>query len=117
MTAIVQDYCPGMTGSAGIEVGVGPGPGPGTVCVCVSGEIDFDNAAHLRHALLTALVSHRATLLLDLERMTFCDCAGLNTLLAARHAALNAGRRLRITAASRPVWRLLDFTDTRSLFT
>ncbi|WKD36681.1 STAS domain-containing protein [Streptomyces xanthophaeus] len=117
MTAIVSDHrtCPST--AAGLEIGVTPGPRPGTVQVVVSGEIDFDNAMFLRRALLAALVSQRATLLLDLERVTFCDCAGLNTLLTARHAALRAGRGLHITAAGRRVERLLNLTDTRSLLT
>ncbi|MFB7257500.1 STAS domain-containing protein [Streptomyces nojiriensis] len=117
MTAIMSDSGPCPSSAAGLEVGVTSGPEPGTVQVVVSGEIDFDNATFLRRALLAALVSHRATLLVDLERVTFCDCAGLNTLLAARRAALRAGRGLHITAAGRRVERLLALTDTRSLLT
>ncbi|MCX4804555.1 STAS domain-containing protein [Streptomyces sp. NBC_01214] len=117
MTATTPDHRPCPSSAAGLEVGVTPGPRPGTVQVVVSGEIDFDNATFLRRALLAALVSHRATLLVDLERVTFCDCAGLNALLTARHTALRAGRTLYITAAGRRVERLLTLTDTRSLLT
>ncbi|MFF4448826.1 STAS domain-containing protein [Streptomyces sp. NPDC001502] len=117
MSGTVQDERPDLPGAAGLEVGVTPGPRPGTAQVVVSGEIDFDNATFLCEALLAALFSQRATLLVDLERVTFCDCAGLNTLLTARHAALQAGRSLHITAAGRRVERLLDLTDTRSLLT
>ncbi|MFG2487643.1 MULTISPECIES: STAS domain-containing protein [Streptomyces] len=116
MTALMSDRRPRLPEATGLEVGVVPGPRPGTVEVVVSGEIDFENAAVLREVLLAALVSHRTALLVDLERVTFCDCAGLNALLAARHAALRAGRSLRITAAGRRVQRLLDITATRSLF-
>ncbi|MGW3322278.1 STAS domain-containing protein [Streptomyces virginiae] len=115
MTATVQDELRSIPEAAELEVGVTPGPRPGTVQVVVSGEIDFDNAMFLRRALLAALVSHRATLLVDLERVTFCDCAGLNALLAARHAARQAGRSLHITVAGLRVERLLNLTDTRSL--
>lgn len=116
MTAIVSDrrICPPE--ATGLEVGVVPDPRAGTVQVVVSGEIDLDNAAFLGQVLLTALVSHRGALLVDLEQVTFCDCAGLNTLLSARHAALQASRDLRITAAGRRVERLLDLTGTRFLF-
>ncbi|WP_051838296.1 STAS domain-containing protein [Streptomyces sp. NRRL F-2580] len=117
MTAIVSDHRPSLPEAAGLEVGVMPGPQPGTVQVVVSGEVDFDNATLLRQVLLAALVSHRATLLVDLERVTFCDCAGLGTLLTARRAALRAGRSLQITAAGRRVERLMNLTDTRSLLT
>ncbi|MFF2788958.1 STAS domain-containing protein [Streptomyces sp. NPDC058049] len=117
MNGTVQGERPDIPGAAGLEVGVTPGPLPGTVQIVVIGEIDFDNATFLREALLAALFSHRATLLVDLERVTFCDCAGLNILLAARHAALQAGRSLHITAEGRRVERLLNLTDTRSLLT
>ncbi|MFA7761754.1 STAS domain-containing protein [Streptomyces sp. NPDC048723] len=117
MTATVQDERPDIPEAAGLEVGVTPAPQPGTVQIVVSGEIDFDNATFLQNALLAALFSHRATLLVDLQRVTFCDCAGLNTLLTARHAALQAGRSLHITAESRRVARLLNLTDTRTLLT
>ncbi|MEV7443137.1 STAS domain-containing protein [Streptomyces sp. NPDC091204] len=117
MTAIMSGYrrCPPE--APGMEVGVVPDSQPGTVRVLVSGELDFDNATLLGEVLLAALVSHRATLLVDLEQVTFCDCAGLNTLLTARHAALRAGRGLRVTAAGCRVERLLNLTDTRSLLT
>ncbi|WP_404953490.1 STAS domain-containing protein [Streptomyces sp. 147326] len=117
MTATVYADRPDTPEAAGLELAVTPGPQPGRVHVCVSGEIDFDNAGILRDALLTALVSHRGTLLLDLSRVTFCDCAGLNVLLAARAAAQRAGRRLRITQTGRPVERLLDLTATRPYLT
>ncbi|MFD9407063.1 STAS domain-containing protein [Streptomyces sp. NPDC059989] len=117
MAAIVCAGRPDTPEAAGLEVVVTPGSPSGTVRVRVSGEIDFDDAALLREALQTALVSHRGTLLLDLSRVTFCDCAGLNVLLAASAAALSAGRRMRITRAGRAVERLLDLTATRPFLT
>ncbi|MEU8779814.1 STAS domain-containing protein [Streptomyces sp. NPDC048606] len=129
MTAIVHDHpdpTPDRDGGtcdpdavldaiAALDIEVTPGPWPSTVRVRISGEIDFDNATVLREDLLAALVSHRATLLVDLGEVTFCDCAGLNALLAARATARRAGRRLRIVAAGRRVERLLDLTSTRDL--
>ncbi|WP_244291130.1 STAS domain-containing protein [Streptomyces subrutilus] len=115
MTTIEHEVPLDPPAAEGLEIGVAPAPS-GMVDVCVSGEIDFHNAAALRDVLLIALTSHRGTLRLDLAAVTFCDCAGLNALLAARAAALRAGRGLHITAAGRPVERLLDLTDTRSLF-
>ncbi|WP_051893341.1 STAS domain-containing protein [Streptomyces erythrochromogenes] len=117
MTAIVSDRRLRPPEEVGLEIEVIPGPQPGTVQVVARGEIDFHNATFLRQVLLAAVVSHRATILLDLQGVAFCDCAGLNTLLAARRAALRAGRGLHITAAGRRVERLLDLTDTRSLLT
>ncbi|MFE4632904.1 STAS domain-containing protein [Streptomyces sp. NPDC056773] len=116
MTGIVYATDLDTSTADGLEIGVEAGP-PGTVRVCVSGEIDLQNAAALRDTLLIALAAHRGDLLLDLERVSFCDCSALNALLTVRHAALRVGRSLRITAAGRPVERLLHLTGTRTLFT
>ncbi|MER5484327.1 STAS domain-containing protein [Streptomyces sp. NPDC002812] len=99
-----------------LEIGVEAGP-PGSVEVRVCGEIDFDNAALLRDTLLTALAAQRGNLLLDLQQVGFCDCAGLNALLVARSTARRAGRSLRITAASPCVERLLELTGCRTSLT
>ncbi|WP_405940795.1 STAS domain-containing protein [Streptomyces sp. NBC_00207] len=115
MTATASDRRLCSPKATGLKVGVMPGPQTGQVQVVVSGEIDLDNVAFLHEVLLTALVSPRAALLVDLEQVTFCDCAGLNTLLAARHAALTDGRDLHITAAGPRVEQLLNLTATRSL--
>ncbi|MFF3674547.1 STAS domain-containing protein [Streptomyces sp. NPDC002120] len=117
MTAIMSDHRLRPPEAPGMEARVISGSQPGTVRVLVSGEIDFDNATLLGEVLLAALASHRATLLVDLEQVTFCDCAGLNILLTARRAALRAGRGLHVTAAGCRVERLLNLTDTRSLLT
>ncbi|MCX4632543.1 STAS domain-containing protein [Streptomyces sp. NBC_01443] len=66
---------------------------------------------------MIARVSLRRTLLLDLSRVTFCNCAGLNAVLTGRLATLRDGRALHVTAASRRVERLLDLTATRFLLT
>ncbi|MFE9565921.1 STAS domain-containing protein [Streptomyces sp. NPDC006487] len=109
MTGIMYETDLGTTTVEDLAIGVEAGP-PGTMRIRVRGEIDFDNASLLRDILLTALSAHRRTLLLDLEQISFCDCAGLNALLTCRAAALRAGRSLRITAASPCVWRLLQLT-------
>lgn len=121
MATIAYHDRPGISQAVGLEVSVTPSPPPGTAHVRVSGEIDFDNAAILREDLLAALVSQRDTplvdLSVDLSRVAFCDCAGLNALLTTHLAALQAGRGLRITATSRPVERLLNLTATGFLLT
>ncbi|MEU3671759.1 MULTISPECIES: STAS domain-containing protein [Streptomyces] len=117
MPAIMYEERTYTPEAAALEVDVTPGPQPGTVSVCVRGDVDFDNAATLRTALLAALVSHRGSLLVDLSQVSFCDCAGLHTLLTARTASRRAGRSLHITASGRPVERLLQLTDTRDLLT
>lgn len=100
----------------GLHVCVTPGS-HGTAQVSVSGEIDFQTAPGLRAALLTALSSYEGAIDVDLAEVAFCDCTGLNVLLAARARALRVHRILRVTATSRPVARLLDLTGTLPLLT
>ncbi|MEU3727213.1 anti-sigma factor antagonist [Streptomyces sp. NPDC031705] len=90
---------------------------PGTALVTVSGEVDFHSAAALLETLLAALLSYRTAVAVDLGQVTFCDCAGLNALLAARAAADRAHRRMRVTTTSRRVDRLLHLTGTRRYLT
>ncbi|MFD3696815.1 STAS domain-containing protein [Streptomyces sp. NPDC058646] len=97
-----------------LQVSVTPGA-RGNVHVLVCGEIDLHNAAGLRGALLVALTTYRGTVTVDLEAVTFCDCAGLNALLQARSDALNVRRQMWITAAGRQVGRLLRLTGTEAL--
>jgi len=62
--------------------------------VTVSGEIDIASAPALREGLMTVMRrhGHGIRLALDLDGVTFMDCAGINVLLAAhRHARLKDG--------------------------
>ncbi|MET9852474.1 STAS domain-containing protein [Streptomyces sp. NPDC006450] len=115
MTGIMYEERLDVTFVAGLNIEVAPGAAR-DVRVRVSGEIDLSNASALRRTLLIALAAHRGDLFLDLQRVSFCDCSALNALLAVRRTALQAGRRLHITAAGRPVERLLQLTGTRTLF-
>ncbi|WP_412074856.1 STAS domain-containing protein [Streptomyces xanthophaeus] len=114
---MTQTLDPGRSGApaspdaARLQVSVTPGM-QGSAHVVVCGEIDFHNASSLRGALLVALTTYRGTITVDLQSVTFCDCAGLNALLHAHDDAQNARRHLRITGASRQVRRLLRLTGT-----
>lgn len=97
-------------------VSVAPGP-YGSAHVTVRGELDLHDADDLRDALLTAVTTYRGAITVDLHQVTFCDCAGLNALLAARNTAEQAHRSLRVTTTSHTVARLLQITETRSYLT
>lgn len=81
----------------------------------VVGEVDQDSAPRLRRALET-LLGGAAHVFVDLEGVTFCDSTGLHALLNARTQALANSVDLRI-AASTAVLRLLEITETATLFT
>ena len=79
--------------------------GEHTLRVHVSGEIDRDNADHLRRDLLTAVTSAGADhVIVDLSDVPFLDAAGIAVLIAAHEAA--RVRQVPITAVGlRPVVR------------
>ncbi|MER6346845.1 ANTAR domain-containing protein [Streptomyces sp. NPDC001595] len=88
----------------------------GRVLVAVSGELGLEADEALRGGLRTALADADEGVDLDLSEVAFCDCSGLNTLLALREQALGEGKAVRVRAVSTVVERLLFLTGTRSLF-
>jgi anti-anti-sigma factor len=91
-------------------------PCGGRVLVTICGELDLCTEGTLRSALREAVGRGPQGVDLDLTGTTFCDCSGLNVLLAARRDALRAGKTLTVQAASPQVQRLLSVTGTGSLF-
>ncbi len=80
-----------------------------TVRVIVGGEVDLAAQPRLDAALAQAATSAAATIVIDLDRVSFLDAAGLGVI--ARHAlAAPHGERVRLTRGSRPVRRLLELT-------
>ncbi|MEU0674486.1 STAS domain-containing protein [Streptomyces sp. NPDC006172] len=88
----------------------------GDAHVAVAGEIDYDNAAEFRAALASCLIDGPKCVRLDLARVQFCDCAGLNVLLEARGHAIRAGASLAVDRVSPAVGRLFQLTRTAPLF-
>ena len=82
---------------------------PDYVLVTVAGEVDFASAAGLRERLFT-LASVGRPLVVDLDRVSFIDAAGLGALAgAARHATAH-GSSLRVVCGRRRVRRLFGLT-------
>jgi anti-anti-sigma factor len=75
----------------------------GVVRVEVSGEVDLCSATALTHALRHAAGGQPARLEVDLSRVTFLGCAGVQALAAVRELATT----LVVVAAPDPVERLL----------
>jgi anti-anti-sigma factor len=107
------------TGTGRGGTGGGGGPRYRRVCVLpVRGEMDRDHAGELRAALAAALerTPEGADLVVDLGRSSFCDSAGLGVLLEARRRGAESGHAVRLARPSHQQLRLLELTDTRSLF-
>ncbi|MFE1316167.1 STAS domain-containing protein [Kitasatospora phosalacinea] len=84
----------------------------------VTGEADTDTAPQLARALREALGGRPVprTLVVDCSRLGFCSSSGLNELIKARRAALEAGVAFRLGAPSEQVVRLLEVTETDRVF-
>ncbi|MFE2876473.1 STAS domain-containing protein [Streptomyces roseus] len=90
-----------------------------TVTIRAHGEMDLVTAEDLKHALAEALrhASPTRPVLVDFSQVTFCDSAGLNTLITARITAETNGTRIHLTGLNHQIHRLLDITGTLPLFT
>jgi anti-sigma B factor antagonist len=73
-------------------------------------EIDITNADRLRSALRQAAAHGHGTLVVDMTRTRFCDCAGLHVLTAAHKQAQAEGRGLLLVTSGAAVLRLLAMT-------
>ena len=80
----------------------------GVVVVRVAGEIDADTELRLRDALLAA-VGHPGAphVVVDLADVVFIDSTGVGALIAARTAAVRAGRSLSVHNAKGIVGQVL----------
>ncbi|MGW2014812.1 STAS domain-containing protein [Streptomyces sp. NPDC001927] len=96
----------------------GPGPGesgaPGAVVLSLTGELDHDTADTLRQALEER--NGAELILVDCERLSFCDSTGLNVLLRARLQAVESGGRLELAGLRPPVSRMFEITGARTVF-
>jgi anti-anti-sigma factor len=63
-------------------------------------EIDAASADEAREALLAAISPGTAILIIDMSGTTFCDSAGLKSIIAAHARAAETGTRLRLVATA-----------------
>ena len=78
--------------------------------VDVRGEIDMDTAHQITSAVEDGLLGRPRILILDLRAVTFCDCAGLRSVLRARQRVHHAGATFHLGPTSAVVQRILDIT-------
>ncbi|MFJ9929617.1 MULTISPECIES: STAS domain-containing protein [Streptomyces] len=83
----------------------------------IAGELDLDSGARLRDGLLAALATAERGLELDLDRLGFCDCAGLAVLMDLRRRAGLQDKAVVLRAAGPAVGRLLSLIGAQRLFT
>ncbi|MGW4816925.1 STAS domain-containing protein [Kitasatospora cineracea] len=78
------------------------------------GELDYAAGPHLRRALDSEIEARPPLLVLDLSTLLFCDSSGLDELLRARLNRHDVP--LVLVAPSHPVLRLLEITQTHTIF-
>lgn len=69
----------------------------GTYAIRIEGELDLSECPRLEQALRKGETSPATRILLDLEKLTFIDAAGLSVLVMAWHRSTGDGNRLRVT--------------------
>ncbi|MFI6080343.1 STAS domain-containing protein [Streptomyces sp. NPDC051217] len=89
----------------------------GVARVTLVGELDLDTAPHVREAVAACLAKRPKSLCLDLTSVGFCDCAGLNALLAARISVLEAGAALVVEGIGPQLARLLTLVGADDILT
>src|SRR5580658_8617400 len=83
----------------------------GPAVVVLPDEIDILNADAVGERLGAAIVSGAAVVIADLSGTTFCDCAGVYSLLLAHRKASAGDAELRLAGPSHPVRRILALIE------
>ena len=104
----------GSADAPDLRVDVHPGVPP---VVEVRGEVDVQSAPWLREELLRTMRRHGPAIALDLDGVTFLDCAGINVLLATRRRALLEGGCVRVVRPSARAWRVISLLDLQGVLT
>jgi len=86
------------------------------IVVTVSGDLDLSADRELQQALRAALARSDRGIELDLAGVRFCDCSGLNVLLAIRQQAMGESKTVAIRRISTAAERLFTLTGTMPLF-
>jgi anti-sigma B factor antagonist len=82
----------------------------GAAVIVLPAEIDVTNAAQVGAELARALEADTEVLVVDMTATVFCDSAGVQVLVRARHRAAAAGLALRLAAGTPQVRRVLELT-------
>ncbi|MBW8705587.1 Anti-sigma-B factor antagonist [Streptomyces sp. MBT84] len=83
--------------------------------ITLAGEIDLESAPLVRGSLERCLRDGIRTIDVDLTRVTFCDCSGLNAFLHAAQQTTMAGGTLRLHRPPTTLAQILDLTGCQFL--
>jgi anti-sigma B factor antagonist len=80
------------------------------IILSLQGELDMANAPLLQGAIESDQLAGTATVVLDLQELTFLDSTGLRIILSARELCWRRGQEFAVTPGSPQVQRLLSVT-------
>jgi anti-anti-sigma factor len=113
MTATAEQHPMTNGDDAWLGAWVEPTHEPGTVRL--GGELDMASCPAVERALIGA-VRPAAALIIDCERLTFCDSSGLATLMAVRDRAETESATVRLTNVAPNVVRVMKMTALLETF-
>jgi anti-sigma B factor antagonist len=87
----------------------------GRTLMVLDGELDDSTAGRLRERASKALENLKGNLVLDIERLTFLDAAGLSTILTLHKRLSAQGSNLVIHSPSRMARRMFEITGLTSV--
>ena len=116
MATMAPDHGPREVGSAEDDVVVAIGDVGDHLCVAIAGDLDIVGAQVLRIVAEPRVVRSRRPLVIDVERVAFCDVAGLTALLSLRDVAVANGCEVRLRRPSARLRWLMALTGTTGTF-
>lgn len=92
-------------------------PLPDGVMLTITGDIDFGSSPELRFAILTALVTKPARLIIDLSQVSYMDSSGIATFIEALQRQRQAGKKLILSGLQPKVISIFQIAKLDNLFT
>lgn len=89
---------------------------PASAALQIDGEMTIYQAEELRQKLLVTLASPATGVQVDLHNVSEIDSAGVQLLIAAKHAATAVGKTLTLTSCSNAVTDVLQLFGLLSFF-
>lgn len=77
--------------------------------IVIAGELDLAHSSHARQVIKTALRHHRLVVV-DLQKLTFIDSAGLHAFIHSRNSAIDHRATLELHNASEAVHNVFAIT-------
>ncbi|MEU0481710.1 STAS domain-containing protein [Streptosporangium sp. NPDC006013] len=99
-----------------LSIGVDHHERAGCTVISVAGDIDRNSSELLRETIERLVSEYRPRIVIDAQKITFCDSTGLRVLLSGVRMTSEAGGWLRLAEVSDVLERLLQITGLHAWF-